>query len=329
LPSLPSPPARSTKRGAHSSARPRCAPSPNLSEDAARDRGLSRGLAQSYYRLSGIEKRLGDARAAVAHLHSALAILRSIGDDCCGPPLQRKRYIDCLIAAGPENNGWRHARVQLASLRSRVLRDLAGKNERLTLQAIDAQRQAYAMARDSAAANPRDIDVLDLAATMAGRLANRLINLQRTEESLAIQREAAALIDQMVAIDPANRRNLYLRAKVNLLMGYNLSQLARWRPSQEALLQGEESGCRALAQDPDDVRVLQTQNGILMFLTRVERNLGHLEVARGRCRQALASAQKLIHLSQQAQEPVTMIAVLHEEARLLGVPDTTLPTSHE
>src|SRR5204863_4130390 len=118
----------------------------------------------------------------------------------------------------------------------------------LQSQALEAQREAYTLARENAAANPRDLVVLDLAAVMSGRLANRLMNLKRTEESLALQRETASAIDQMLAVEPENRRSLYLRANAGLIAGYNLCSLERWRESREALLQGEQYSRRALGK---------------------------------------------------------------------------------
>jgi hypothetical protein len=160
---------------------------------------------------------------------------------------------------------------------------------------------------------------------MTSRLANRLNNTTHMEESLAVERQALALIDQMLVAEPDNRRFLYLRANGGLIFGYSLAKAARWREARESLLEGERFSQRALAKDPEDVRVLQTNNGLLMFLTRTERNLGNLERARERCREAMASAENLIRRNKNAKEPVTMVGVLHSEAKLLGVRDTTLP----
>ena len=61
-----------------------------LAADARRNRAVSRDLAQSYYRLSGIERRLGDAVAATAHVKDSLSILEASGDGCCGPAAAAK-----------------------------------------------------------------------------------------------------------------------------------------------------------------------------------------------------------------------------------------------
>jgi len=71
--------------------------------------------------------------------------------------------------------------------------------------------------------------------------------------------------------------------------------------------------------------VLQTNNGILMFLTRSERNLGNLPAARQRCRKVLVSSENLQQRNKNAKTPVKTISVLHDEAKLRGGPDTTLP----
>ena len=61
-----------------------------------------------------------------------------------------------------------------------------------------------------------------------------------------------------------------------------------------------------------------------MIMARVERNLGNLDSAREHCRQSMMTAGTLLRLNRQAKEPVVLIDVLHSEAKLLGVPDTTL-----
>jgi len=420
-----------------------------LAVDAGRDRSVTRDLAQSYYRLSGIETRLGDAVAAKAHVRESITILERSGDACCGPAAQHALYIDDLItlsslkqgtalsesrqvavqaveagrrwtqsapaeakarkalmkalwrqgevlgaqgkhpdakkvleealavadslhnerpqdamaafdaaearnflatterqlgeyaaglarvregeaildrliASAPENRDWRHSRILLASLRSVLIMGSTYDDPVLTEQAIAAQREAATMAQAAAAANPRDLVVLDQAAVMTSRLANRLNNTNRAEESLAAERQALALIDQMLAVDPDNRRFLYLRGNGCHIAAVGLMHLQRWREARQVLVEGQGFIKRSLAKDPQDVAVLQSDNALLVFLARTERNLGNIEVARERCREAMASAENLIRKHQNAKFPVSYIDDLRSEAKLLGVPDTTL-----
>jgi hypothetical protein len=144
------------------------------------------------------------------------------------------------------------------------------------------------------------------------------------KESLAAERQSLGLIDQMLAIDPDNRRFLYLRANGGQIAAYSLMKAERWREAQESLIEGEHFIKRSLAKDPEDVGVLQTNTGLLIFFTRTERKLGNMERARERCREAMASAENLIRKNKNAKTPVSMIEILHSEAKLLGVPDTTL-----
>ena len=419
-----------------------------LASDAARDRAVNRDLAQSYYRLSGIEQRLGDAPAATAHVKNSMSILEASGDGCCGPAGERTLYIedlitlsglkegaalsessqvavqaveagrrwarsvpaepqarnalmkalwrqgavletagkhpdaekvleealaiahvlhgerptdataafdaaearrflattqrqlgeyaaglarvregeailDSLIAGLPENREWRYSRILLASLRSVLLMGSTYDDPVLTEQAIAAQREAATMAQTAAAANPRDLVVLDQAAVMTSRLANRLNNTTRAEESLAVELKALALIDQMLAIDPDNRRFLYLRANGAHIAGISLIKAQRWREARQVLIEGQRFIKRSLAKDSESVPVLQSENALLVQLTRTERNLGNIEAARERCREAMASAENLFRKSKNAKFPVSYIDDLRSEAKLLGVPDTT------
>jgi tetratricopeptide (TPR) repeat protein len=179
------------------------------------------------------------------------------------------------------------------------------------------------MAQAAAAANPRDLVVLDQAAVMTSRLANRLTNTNRVEESLAAERQALALIDQMLAVDPDNRRFLYLRGNGAHIAGTSLIKAQRWREARQVLIEGQRFIKRALAKDSEDMGVLQSDNVLLVHLTRTERNLGNMEAARERCREAMASAENLFRKNKNAKFPVSYIDDLRSEAKLLGVPDTT------
>jgi eukaryotic-like serine/threonine-protein kinase len=419
-----------------------------LAADAGRNRAVSRDLAQSYYRLSGIEKRLGDTAAATAHVKDSMSILEASGDSCCGRAEERTLYIedlimlsdlkqgaalseslqialqaveagrrwmrsapaepkarkalmmalwrqgtvlaadgkhpdankvlsealsiadalhreqpkdamaavdaadarkllattqrvlgeyaaglarvregeailDGLIAGAPENREWRHSRILLASLRSVLLMGSTYDDPALTEESIAAQREAATMAQAAAAANPRDLVELDQAAVMTSRLANRLNNTDRAEESLAAELQALALIDQMLAMDPDNRRFLYLRANGAHIAGVSLIKAQHWREARQRLIEGQHFIKRALAKDPEDVSVLQSENVLLVFLARTERNLGNMEAARERCREAMASAENLFRKNKNAKFPVSYIDDLRSEAKLLGVRDTT------
>ena len=423
-----------------------------LAADAGRNRAVGRDLAQSYYRLSAIEKRLGDAVAATAHVNDSLSILEASGDGCCGPSAERTLYIeglialsglkegaavseslqvavqaveagrrwtrsapaepkarnalmralwrqgavletggkhpdaekvleealviadalhgerpkdaiaafdaadarkflattqrqlgeyaaglarvregeailDGLIAGAPENREWRYSRILLTSLRSVLLMGSTYDDPAITEEAIAAQRDAATMAQAAAAANPRDLVVLDQAAVMTSRLANRLNNTDRAEAALAAERQALALIDQMLAVDPDNRRYLYLRGNGAHIAAASLMKAQRWREARQVLIEGQRFIKRSLAKDSEDMGVLQSDNVLLVHLTRTERNLGNMEAARERCREAMASAENLFRKNKNAKFPVSYIDDLRSEAKLLGVPDTTLRAS--
>jgi tetratricopeptide (TPR) repeat protein len=265
---------------------------------------------------------------AAAEVRKNLALsLEALGEVAAA--LSRVRegeaILDRLIAGAPENKSWRHSRIELTSTRSRLINLTAHGDKAILEQAVAAQREATTMAQAAAAANPRDLEELDTAAVMTARLGNRLLNTNRVEEILAVQRDAMNLIDQMLAIAPDNRRYLYLRANAGGISGHSLVRAGRWREAREVLLEGERFSKRALAKDSEDVRVLQAYSLILMLLTSSERNLGNIERAKERCREALATAENLIRRNKNAKNPVAMIEILHDEAKALGIKDTTLP----
>ena len=116
-----------------------------------------------------------------------------------------------------------------------------------------------------------------------------------------------------------------LRLTCDLLFaGISLMKVHRWREARQALVEGQRFIKRSLAKDSEDVAALQSDNVLLVQLTRTERNLGNMEAARERCREAMASAENLIRKNKNAKLPVSYIGDLRSEAKLLGVPDTTL-----
>jgi tetratricopeptide (TPR) repeat protein len=272
-------------------------------------------------------ERQKDAKAAVEATDARIFLAttqRQLGKYAAGLARVREgeAILDGLIAGAPENREWRYSRVLLASLRSVLIMGSTYDDPVLTEEAIAAQREAATMAQAAAAANPRDLVVLDQAAVMTSRLANRLNNTTRAEESLAVERQALALIDQMLAIDPDNRRFLYLRANGAHIAGISLIQAQRWREARQMLIEGQGFIKRSLAKDSEDLAVLQSDNVLLVHLTRTERNLGNMEAARERCREAMASAENLFRKNKNARFPVSYIDDLRTEAKLLGVPDT-------
>jgi tetratricopeptide (TPR) repeat protein len=263
--------------------------------------------------------------AADARLDLALT-LQVMGDgaEALSRVREGEAILDRLIAGAPENKSWRGSRIQLTSTRSQLILATAHGDDAVTEQAIAVQREAATMARSAAAANPRDLEVLDMAAVMAARLANRLNGAKHLEELLVVEREAMGIIDQMLAIEPESRRYLYLRANAGVIVGDKLARAGRWREAREALLEGERFSKRAMAKGSQSIRLLQNHTSVLLWLTRSERNLGSLETAKERCREAMTATEELIRINKDAKDPAPQIDILREEAKLLGIPDTTL-----
>jgi tetratricopeptide (TPR) repeat protein len=89
----------------------------SLSAEAGRDAGLNRELAESYYRLSRVEFRAGESKESIEHLRTALAILKRLKDDCCGPPESRANYISwtTVLARAQEESRSREEASKLSA----------------------------------------------------------------------------------------------------------------------------------------------------------------------------------------------------------------------
>lgn len=420
----------------------------SLSAEAGHDAGLNRELAESYYRLSRVEFRAGENKESIAHLRTALAILKGLKDDCCGPAQQHADYIswttvlaraqdetqsreearklseealenarawarnapgdvilgkamidalstsgnilansgkaaqgkadleealqNCnrllpraqddelsfacaradqwlggalavlgddrgsldarsrakttiegLLAHQPANITWRGQRAQIAAGMATSYRKLSQKDPALKPKVDEATREAYAIAAANAHDNPDDRSTLDNALVMTTRLANQLFRENRKKESIPLFLEAADIADRLVATDPSNRRTLYLRMNSRLLVGAMYGETGDWATGLKYTLEAERLVDEVLRMAPGDLTNQDSKVTILMNQAIAYRHLGKLDQAREKCREALRLASALLSQNPDAKNPVGYLEDLREQARILGVPDTT------
>jgi serine/threonine protein kinase len=227
---------------------------------------------------------------------------------------------DELLAQTPGDRNRQRVRIRLTSLQGRLVAHLPDAQDHRE-ESVRIARHAYELAYTLSQKSPGDLQQLDLAAVMAGRLANRLDDNHQNSEALSIQRQASVLMRQLLDADPGNRRTQYLFANNQAAIADILMHFARWGEARESLSGAEKYVQSSLAQTPNDVPTLKAKTTIEILIARVERNLGHLPEARKRCQDAFGSAQDLIRLNRNAKHPVDSIGILHSEAKLLGVPD--------
>ena len=416
-----------------------------LAADSGRDPALRRELAQSYYRLSGIEVNTGESNLAIEHIRQSIDLCKALKDDCCGTAAGRQLYLtalgdliwyqqdaralqessassvealrnarawieqspreplanralanllsisgnllpamgrvkearqmleestrrfavarsaspgddelgfgaaqalqryaktlgtlgetdaalaadtqarqalDPLIRRHPDYVRWRILRVAIATSEAAFLDQAPGRDK----QAFEAEREAYLLCRDNVQQNPGNKRLLDDLAVVATRYANRLTQQGKPSEAEPLLREAGGIFDQLVAGDPSNHRYLRVQFNNRLNLGYLLMDLKRWGEAAGILRQGEDLAGQVTRQWPDDLASANGHVGLMMCLVKTERNLGHLDEARRRCRLAFEAARDLMAKNKEAKTPVENMELLREEGRILGVPDLT------
>ncbi len=422
----------------------------SLAADAGNDDGLTRELAQAYYRLSRVESSAGENGPSMEHLRRSIEIQKAHRDDCCGQPLERSRYItavtdlayalessqtpedslkfaneavtlardwnastpneplaqralltalstagdayavqgksaegrksleeashlgetliaqnpgdqdltydvartkhwlafavfntegpaaaaapeaeakalvDSLLTQNPENTRWRALRIVIASETTRHLNQLAAKDPTVRAQAVESAAEAYALARANARQNPGDGYALDLAAVMAGQLGIQLHESKRLDEVLPLYMEAAGTIDQLLKIDPSDRRYLYMKAGNLLNQGAYLSSRNRF-DEVGPRVQGAEQVLQEIRRRwPGDLNAKDLMVTVLLNRTDAQRHLGQMDEAKETCRQGLALAAELIADRKDSKAPVSFLRNLRDYAKLLNVPDPTL-----
>jgi tetratricopeptide (TPR) repeat protein/tRNA A-37 threonylcarbamoyl transferase component Bud32 len=269
----------------------------------------------------------GELAFAGVEARNRLALaLSSVGEPAAALDVEHTALatLDPLIQGHPENTRWRIRQIGLHTSISLFLQALAKKDPSLKPQVFAEEAKAYTLAKDNLQHNGDNKRMLDDAAVLGTRYANRLSENGRMSEAVPLLQEAAGDIDELIKLDPDDFRNYWLRFNNRLNLGYTLMQLNRWRDASEVLKEGEEYGRQTLEKRPDDIQVNNSAVGILMCRVKTERMLGHKDEARRLCQRALAAASDQMIRNSQDKNPVSNIELLREEARLLGVPDTTL-----
>jgi len=232
--------------------------------------------------------------------------------------------LDPLIAKHPANMRWRNQRIKMAASEAAILRKLSLKDPSLRPLVLPAVFATYKMARENSDRNPGDRLSLDLAEVMTSRYATQLERENKHQESLKVLDEETALLDVLGQRDPNDHRLLYLRASNWVSKGTVLTSLRQWREAQAALDTARKLLEPIRAKWPDDFTSLDLEVGALAHQSLVERHLGHPEVARESCRLGFEVALQAMTVNKDSKKPVAEIDMLRSEARILGLPDTTL-----
>ncbi len=238
---------------------------------------------------------------------------------------ESQRVLTGMLQRHPDNTQWIDLETKVLDYTGDFLEKIAARDASLWPQASGAYQEAHTIASAAALRSPGDKTILDSASFAAMKLAVFLDHRHRTEEAIPILRESIAASDELLRGDPSNRRNLYIQVSNQHLMGIFLLNLSRWKDASSALAKSEELMAAALSKSPGDLQLLRTQILILIDQTTTERNLGKLDAARARCRQALDLTATLIARQTDSKRPIgSALPDLRREARLLGVPDFTL-----
>ena len=204
------------------------------------------------------------------------------------------------------------------------LKRLQGKDPSLQKQVTENAREAYTLARANARQNPGDGHALDLASVMASQLGNQLMFTKKTDEVLPLFQEAEQMVDQLLKLNPADRRYLFMKAGNLLNQGVYFANERRWQDVGPRI-QGAENTLREIRERwPADLSAKDMMVTSLLNRTDMESHLGQLDKARVSCGRGLALAAELISDRKGSTNPVTFLGNLRDYAVQLHVPDPTL-----
>jgi tetratricopeptide (TPR) repeat protein len=292
--------------------------------DARVDLEQATRLSEQLMQQNPADDEMAFDRARAGHwLASALTTL----GDAAAARVEEDRakvVMDGLLARHPDNFRWRNLRVRMAVSTSVILRTLSQSDPSLKALILPANQEAHEMARENVRRNPGDRDLLDTDYVMTSRLGNQMAREDRPAESMALLEEAKGIVEELLKGEPANARYLYLLAVNRTGVGRQLMNAKRWSDAVPVLAEAERRIGQVLERRPTDLAALSVKATILMNQTIDQRNLGHLEIAREKCKLSLAAAGDLIAKNKDAKVPFEDIDELRREAHTLGVPDTTV-----
>jgi len=165
---------------------------------------------------------------------------------------------------------------------------------------------------------------MDTASVLATRLAVALNAAGRRAEALTYLRQASDIVDSMIRRDPEDKRAHRLRLNYGAQLGEMLMEDAQWEESARVLAAVESQIEQFLRTDAGDMVALDLQVSMLTDQAIVLRHQGRADEARALCRSALSVAAGLIRRDPAIEASLGDLAKLRQQARQLGVPDTTV-----
>ena len=263
-------------------------------------------------------------RAAAGNRYSNVLTLAGEYDLALASTNESVAILDPLMAAHPENTRWRADRIRLALGQANLLRRAARKNPALKPQATAAFRAVYMMARDNAARNPGNHTALDLAFVMTARFATQLSLDGDKEGALALQREAATVLDILERSEPADHRSLITRASNLVSQSTLLLELHRWEEAGSVFEKAGPLLESVIAKWPDDTYAFNYQITLLIQRADAAEHFGRLDEARQYCTRAIQTAAHLAAINPEEKDAVGSIQELRAQAHRLGLADTVL-----
>lgn len=227
----------------------------DLAADAGHDATLQRELAESYFRLSQIEANAQENDRWLEHLHKSVAILKSVHDDCCGPPAQRLFYVEVLcdmvhywvdqtpkeaipIAAEAMQVATRfyaESPADVLAAKAMIEATVAQGTAQSNVYKLQDARKSYedALVRSDALLKriPGDEDLIFQRANIGNRLTAEFAMLGEVEKARDVESASIAVLDSLIARHPENVRWRNQKIKMAVSIATLLRRAARANPA--------------------------------------------------------------------------------------------------
>jgi len=249
----------------------------SLAADAHGDPALNRELTESYYRLSRVEMSAGESAAAMGHLRQSIDLLKSLKDDCCGPPRQRAQYI-----------------LAVADL-ARYEDDSRSQDEarRLGAEAVRAARSWYAQ-------SPREPLAKRALASALATEGNVLSTVGEPRSALKDLEEATRLSQQLSDQNPEDQELGFSRARAGHWLANVRASLGDYAAARAEEDEAKSVLDRLLARHPENFRWRQLRVQMATSTASIFRHLAQADASlKPRIMEAVREAYEMARLNSQ------------------------------
>jgi len=185
--------------------------------------------------------------------------------------------------------------------------------------ALPYLQRAHDLTKEDMLADPLNMRRKDTFIVYAHRLCSLLTEMKRFDEAIVLYQKTDEVARELVRLEPANRRSLYLLGKNQTDLGWLLFASGRTAEASRAFLASDEGYLPALKLDPYDAVILECRASQFEGLARAALAMHNESEARRWMTQSLEVMRGMVSRNASAREYIYDYSEKVEFARRLGL----------